>query len=354
MKQTLNRLAAGQTLSEAQAVHAFDQIMTGHATPAQVGAMLALIQQRGPTADELLGGASVMRQHATPVTVPQGLRVIDTCGTGGDHAQTFNISTAGAIIAAAAGRPHNVAVAKHGNRSVTSKSGSSQVLEALGVKLNVSGPTLTRCLDDAGLCFCFAPAHHPAMKHVAPVRQELGFRTIFNLLGPLTNPAGAKRQVIGVFEPGLTELFAQVLNRLGSEHVMVVHGQMLADDGGHETVGLDELSTGGPSRVSHLQGGQVRTYQIDPASVKLPTATLASLRVDSVAASAGVIREVFAGKPGPARDIVCLNAAAALVVADLAVDLQTGVELAAQAIDSRAAAGVLDRLAQITQSDETP
>lgn len=347
MKHLLAHLVSGRALSVDQAVEAFELIMTGQATPAQVGALLAMVQLRGPHVDEITGAARVMRAHASAVRVPAGLAVIDTCGTGGDLSHTFNISTAAALVAAGAGRARGVAVAKHGNRSVTSRSGSSQVLEALGVKLTVKPETLTDCLDRAGICFCFAPAHHPAVKHAAGPRQELGFRTLFNILGPLTNPAGAKRQVMGVFDPALTEPLATVLQRNGSEQAMVVHGQM--PDG----TGLDEITTTGPTRVSHLRGGKVETYTLDAASLGLPRAEAGALRVDSPEASAAVIRRVLAAEPGPASDIVCLNAAAALVVADLAPDLAHGLVLAREAIARGAAAKALETLVAITRADPT-
>ncbi|MEE9213157.1 MAG: anthranilate phosphoribosyltransferase [Phycisphaeraceae bacterium] len=353
MKHLLAQLAGGQPLSTEQAVEAFELIMTGRSTPAQTAALLGLVQLRGPTVDEIAGAATVMRRKARPVKVPPGLTAIDIVGTGGDYAQTFNISTAAALVAAAAARSHGVAVAKHGNRSVTSKSGSSQVLEALGVKIHVKDDTLTRCLDQAGLCFCFAPAHHPAMKYAAPVRAELGFRTIFNILGPLTNPAGARRQVIGVFSAELTETIATVLSRLGCDHAMVVHGTLPGVDtaGGG---GLDELSTCGPNQVSHVRGDIVRSEQLDPAALDLPYAHPGSLRVDSPDASAAIIRSILDGQRGPPRDIVCLNAAAALVVADLVKDLAGGLEMAGDVIDSGAAKDVLTKLVTLTQADPTP
>lgn len=360
MKSILARVADGWSLGREQANDVFEQIMTGQATAAQIGALLAMIQLRGPTTDELIGAAQVMRSKANPVTVPDGLEVIDTCGTGGDHSGTFNISTAAAIVAAGASRPRGVAVAKHGNRSVTSRSGSSQVLEALGVHLQVTPQTLTRCLDEAGLCFCFAPAHHPAMKYAVPVRQELGFRTIFNLLGPLTNPAGAKRQVIGVFSPDWTEPIAEVLQTLGAEHAMVVHGhharpQEMASHTTAKQTGLDELTITGKTRVSHLRRGKIHTYNINPVSLGLTTCSPEVLVADGPQASAQMIRSVLQGKTGSARDVVCLNAAAALVVADLANGLEQGLALSYQSVDSGAAAGALDRLIHITQDDrESP
>ena len=348
MKQLLAQLAVSRPLSTEQAIEAFDCIMSGESTPAQTGALLAMIQLRGPTIDEIVGAATVMRGRASAVRVPDGITVIDTCGTGGDHAKTFNISTASALVAAAAARPHGVAVAKHGNRAVTSKSGSSQVLEALGVNLSVDSGTLTRCLEEVGLCFCFAPAHHPAMKYAAPVRSDLGFRTLFNILGPLTNPAGARRQLIGVFSPDLTELLATVLNRLGCDHAMVVHGTFPERFGGG---GIDELSTCGPNNVSHVRDENIHNEIFDPAALNLPCVDPDSLRVDSAQASAEVIRSVLAGELGPARDIVTLNAAAALVVAGLAIDLAEGLQLASEAIDCSAAKTLLKNLVEVTQAD---
>ncbi len=354
LKEILDWLVSGNSLSVEQAVDAFEQIMSGEVTPSQIGAMLALIQQRGPTDEELLGAARLMRSQCWRVNVPEGLIVIDTCGTGGDHTQTFNISTAAAIVAAGAGREHGIAIAKHGNRAVTSKSGSSDALAALGVKVKVAGSTLTQCLEHAGLCFCFAPAHHPAMKHVAQVRQELGFRTLFNLVGPLTNPAGAQRQVVGVFSPDLTEQLVRVLQGLEAKHVMVVHGRLYEQMGGGGAGGLDELTTSGVNRISQLRDGQIQTYEVDPAELGLAIGHPAALRAHNPESSAGIIRTVLEGEHGPARDIVCLNAAAALVVADVVEDLADGLKLAAEAIDSKAAAKVLAQLVRYTQADPTP
>lgn len=348
MKETLALLLEGKPLSVAQAAAAVDRIMSGNAASIQIGAVLAMIEMRGASVDELTGAAQAMRRKATPVNVPEGLTAIDIVGTGGDHGGTFNISTAAAIVAAAAARPHNCVVAKHGNRSVTSNSGASEVLAELGVQLFVKPETLTQCLDQIGLCFCYAPAHHPAMKHVAPVRAELKIRTIFNLLGPLTNPAGAARQVMGVHTAALTETMAQVLKNLGSEHVMVVHG--LLGDGR----GLDELITFGTSQVSELNQGRVQTYQLTPGELGFSGGTLEALQVDSPQASAAVIRDILAGGKGPQRDAVCLNAAAGLLVADIATDMRQGLEQAAQAIDSGAAAATLEQLVRITKSDPTP
>jgi anthranilate phosphoribosyltransferase len=346
MKHLLHHLLTGQSLSVEQTIEAYEAIMTGNASPAQVGALLGMMQMRGPSVDELAGAAKVMRAKAHRVTVPPGLKVIDTCGTGGDHAMTFNISTAAALVTAAAGRPFHAAVAKHGSRAVTSQSGSSQVLVELGVTLEASPQALTRSLDEAGICFCFAPAHHPAMKHALPIRQELGIRTIFNLLGPLTNPAGVKRQLIGVFAPQWTEPVAQVLKQLGSEHAMVVCG-LLPRKG--DTQGrLDEISTGGLTQVTHLKDGRLHTFELDATTYGLATARYEDFIVQTPADSAAVIRDILAGAVGRARDIVCLNAAAALVVADVAADLATGLTMAQQAIDSGAAKKTLEALVRLS------
>jgi anthranilate phosphoribosyltransferase len=349
LQPLLAELARGRTLDADQANAAFQVVMSGRATEAQIGALLAAMQVRpgGPTVDEIAGAARAMRDHAMKVDVPDGIEVIDTCGTGGDHAGTFNISTAAALIAAGAG----AVVAKHGNRSVTSRSGSSQVLEALGVNLQPDRSVLTRCLADARICFCFGPAHHPAMKYAIGPRKELGFRTIFNLLGPLTNPAGARRQVMGVYEDTLTEPIARVLRKLGSVHAMVVHGKSLAaPDHTHGGMGLDEITTTGPTRMTVLRDGQIETSELHPGDLGLEAASVTQLRCDGVDASARMIRAILDGAPGPARDIAALNAAAALVVAELADDLPAGIALAQQAIDSGQAGTALDQLVRITQN----
>lgn len=355
MKEYLAQLVTGQQLTAEQATGAFQAIMSGESTPAQTAAMLAMIQQRGPSIDEIVGAATVMREKVVRVAVPPGLSVIDTCGTGGDHAGTFNISTAAALVAAGAARPHGVAVAKHGNRPVTSSSGSSSVLESLGVKLNVASETLTRCLEHAGLCFCFAPNHHPAMKYAVGPRQELGFRTMFNLLGPLTNPAGAERQVIGVYEDRLTQTLANVLRRLGAVHAMVVHGKTYAaPDVTQGGFGLDEITTTGPTCMTVLKDGQIETTELHPADLGLQSASVGELRCAGPESSADIVRRILRGESGPTRDIVRLNAAAALVVADVAPDLTAGLDMAAEAIDNGSAQKALERLVEITAEDPTP
>lgn len=347
MKPLLAQLVDGRSLSTDQAVEAFDLIMSGQASRPQTAALLALIQQRGATVDEIVGAATVMRRMATAVTAPAGLTLVDTCGAGGTGSRFFNISTAAALVGAAAGRPHGVAVAKHGNRAITSRSGSSQVLESLGVKLAVAGPTLTRCLDEAGFCFCFAPAHHPAMKHAVPVRRDLGIATIFNILGPLTNPAGARRQLMGAptFEVGAQ--MADALLRLDATRAMIVHSVL--PDGR----GLGELTTFGPARVTELNHGMIKSYKIDPATLDLPFAMPDAVTIDGPDESAAMIGSVLSGEHGPARDIVCLNAAAALVVAEAAKDMAQGLEMAVEAIDRGAARNTLNLLVKITQADQT-
>jgi anthranilate phosphoribosyltransferase len=349
MQQLLHQLSTGEPLNAEQAQQAFEMVMRGEATQAQTAALLSLIASRGPTVDELVGAARAMRRHALHVQATDGLTVVDTCGTGGDHAGTFNVSTAAAIVTAAAGREHNVVVAKHGNRSISSNSGSSQLLETLGVKLAVSTETLEKCLSEVGLCFCYAPAHHPAMKHAAPVRQELGFRTIFNLLGPLTNPAGASRQLIGVYSAAMTEPLAQALRQLGAERVMVVHGQMPDPDGVHID-GLDELSTCGNSHVSEVGANGVHSYELEPQQFDLAYSHPSALQANGPEASARLVQTVLQGQHGPARDIVAYNAAAALTVAGLANDMHEGLDRAFAAIDTGRAQNVVNELAKVTQN----
>ena len=338
LRETLRLLAEGRTLSEAQAWQAFETVMAGHATEAQIGSLLTALALRpaGASVEEITGAARAMRNHAMRIDIPPGVEVVDTCGTGGDRSGTFNISTAAALIAAGAG----VYVAKHGNRSVTGI-GSSQVLEALGVRLDCSRETIAASLAEARICFCYAPAHHPAMKHAAGPRQQLGFRTIFNLLGPLTNPAGATRQVIGVYSPQLTDVIAHVLLKLGTRYAMVVHGLL-------EGMGIDELTTTGPTHISVARDGRVTTVEITPEELGLRRVELDELRVSTVQESARVIRELLAGEEGPARDIAALNAAAALVVGGYADDLADGLDKARASIETGAAKAALDQLVHIT------
>ena len=325
-------LAAGRSLTLEQAREAFDIMMSGDATPAQVGALLMGLRVRGETVDELTGGALAMRDKMLKVQAPEG--AIDTCGTGGDASGTYNISTAAALVVAACGVP----VAKHGNRALSSRAGSADVLKALGVNVDADLALVERSMREAGIGFMMAPRHHGAMRHVAGARVELGTRTIFNLLGPLANPATARRQIMGVFAREWLEPLARVLGRLGSERAWVVHG---AD-------GLDELSTTGASEVAELAEGEVRTFQIAPEDAGLPRARLEDLLGGEADSNAAALRTVLDGMPGPYRDIVLLNSAAALVVADRAADIRDGVALSARAIDGGAAKAVLQRLVTIT------
>lgn len=331
-KQFVAKAASGEPLSETESAQAFDIMMSGDATPAQIGAFLIGLRVRGETVAEITGAARTMRAKATSVEAPDD--AIDTCGTGGDAKGTYNISTCAAFVVAGAGVP----VAKHGNRSVSSKSGSADVLEGLGVNLDVTPETVSRCIKDAGVGFMFAPAHHAAMRHVGPVRAELGTRTIFNLLGPLSNPAGTKRQVIGVFSREWIVPLAQVAGQLGAEHVWVVHG----------SDGLDELTTTGPTFVAELKDGSVDAFEVLPGDAGLPTATPEALLGGDAAENAAAIGELLAGNPSPFRDIVILNAAAALIVAGKAATLSEGAEQAASSIDGGAAAESLAKLVALT------
>jgi anthranilate phosphoribosyltransferase len=338
LREILLKLCAREDLTRDEARDAFAHLMSGQATEAQIGGLLVGLAAKGTTVDELVGAAQVMREKAVPVDCDSGGQVVlDTCGTGGDVRGTFNISTAAAIIAAAAG----VKVVKHGNRSASGKSGSADVLEKLGLRLELSGPQMQRCLSEANICFAFARNHHPAMKHVAAARSSLGIPTIFNLLGPLTNPARAKHQLLGVFAAELTDRLAAVLRELGSERAWVVH----ADDG------LDEISTLGPTRISELRDGRVTTWHLDAKSLGLPYARLSDLRIETSDAAADALRGIFRGERGPRRDIAVLNAAAALVVAGASPDLPHALALASDAIDSGSADWTLRTLIACSTTD---
>jgi anthranilate phosphoribosyltransferase len=331
MREILLKLSRREDLTRDEAREAFELIMSGQASEAQVGGLLVGLASKGSTVEELIGAATVMREKAIGVACsPEDGVVLDTCGTGGDVKGTFNISTAAAIIAAACG----VRVVKHGNRSASSKSGSADVLEKLGVKLELSPQQMERCVDRANICFAFARSHHPAMKHVAPARTSLGIPTIFNLLGPLTNPGKAKHQLLGVFAAELTDRLATVLAGLGSTRAWVVHA----------LDGLDEVSTMGPTRVSELRDGRVHSRTIDPAELGLPYARLSDLQVHSVEEAADALRRIFAGEKGPHYDIAALNAAAALVVAERATDLKQGLSLSRQALNQGNAKATLAAL----------
>ena len=336
LKAALEQLLAGQNLSADQMESVMHKLMSGKATPAQIGAILTALRMKGESIDEITAAVQVMRSLATPVHLVDKSKLVDTCGTGGDGANTFNISTASAFVVAAAGG----VVAKHGNRSISSKSGSADVLEAAGVELSLTPEQVAECIDDTGVGFMFAQAHHSAMKHVIGARRELGVRTIFNLLGPLTNPAGAPFQVVGVYDKALTVLFAKVLQRLGSKHVMVVH----AEDG------LDEISIASKTHVAELKNGEVTEWQIDPSEYDMDHANLEDLSVDSAQDSMNIIRAVFANNDSAAKDIVCLNAGASMYVAGLAQSYAEGVCLARKVIADGLAQAKFNQFIAKTQS----
>jgi anthranilate phosphoribosyltransferase len=322
MQSAIRSVTERRDLSEDEMLDVMRLIMTGAATPAQIGGFLIGLRMKGETVEEITAAARVMRELATPVPVAVE-HLVDTCGTGGDGASTFNISTASAIVTAAAG----ARVAKHGNRSVSSSCGSADVLEAAGVNLELDADQVAQCVEKIGVGFLFAPRHHGAMKYAIGPRKEMGVRTLFNLLGPLTNPAGAPNQVLGVFSADWLEPLAQVLGKLGSRHVMVVH----AEDG------LDEISIGSSTRVAELKDGAVSCYSISPERFGMNTGSVADLGVADAAASLAMIRAVFDDTPGPARDIVLLNAGAAIYVAGVADSLEEGIEAARRAVASGAA-----------------
>jgi anthranilate phosphoribosyltransferase len=336
LRDILLKLCRREDLSRAEARAAFAHVMSGEATESQIGGLLVGLAAKGSTVDELVGAATVMREKAVPIACERNDTILDTCGTGGDVKGTFNISTTAALIAAAVG----VKVVKHGNRSASGKWGSADVLEKLGLKLELPPEKLSQCLSEANICFAFARSHHPAMKHVAAARSSLGIPTLFNVLGPLTNPARAKHQLLGVFAPELTERLATVLGILGSDRAWVVH----ADDG------LDEISTMGPTRVSELKDGKVSTWALDPRDVGIPLGRLSDLQVGSAVEAELAIRSVLGGKQGPKRDIAVLNAAAGLCIAEKASTLAHGITLAETAIDGGAAKNTLDRIVAISVS----
>lgn len=329
-KDVLQQLLNRQDLAHEQMLDIMRQVMQGALTPAQIAGLLIGLRMKGETVEEISAAAQVMRELSTKVDIKDTAHLVDTCGTGGDGIQTFNVSTVSAFVAAAAG----ARVAKHGGRSVSSTCGSADVLEALGVSVNLSPQQVAEAVDRIGIGFMFAPNHHSAMKHAAPVRRELGVRTLFNLLGPMTNPAGAKRQVMGVFHKDLTGLLARVLQRLGSEHVMVVHG---AD-------GMDEISFTGDTYVAELKDGEVREYVLNPARFGMAVQEVQAIRIKDAAESKAMVLEVLAGRTGPARDIVLLNAGAAIYVSGVADSIEAGVAKAAAVIDSGAAMKKLDQL----------
>lgn len=311
------------------------QIMSGEMSPTLIAAIITGLRVKKETVGEIAAAAQVMREFSTKVQVADHAHLLDTCGTGGDSAQTYNISTAAAFVAAAAGAK----VAKHGGRSVSSKSGSADVLEGLGVNLALTPEQVAQCIDQIGVGFMFAPSHHSAMKHAAPVRRELGVRTIFNILGPLTNPAGAKNQVMGVFHPDLVGIQARVLHRLGSRHVMVVYG----------IEGLDEISISGDTMVGELKNGEVREYTIHPRQFGMQTSDIAGIRVHDAVQAKDMLLSVLANQPGPARDILALNAGAAIYTAGLAESHESGVKKALTVIASGTAKAKLEQFVAFTQ-----
>lgn len=331
----LGRLAAGEDLTLEDTTAAVDGIMRGRWAENQIALFLTSLSAKGETVDEVAGAAAAMRRHMTPISTSRR-DIIDTCGTGGNSSCTFNISTAAALVTAAAGVP----VAKHGNRRVTSRSGSADVLAQLGLNIAAGLEQVAACLNELGICFCFAPLFHAAMKHVAPVRQKLGVPTVFNLLGPLTNPAGASFQLVGVGRSELRPLLAAALARLGTRRAMVVHG----DDG------LGEITLAGPTRVTEVHGDALRDFTWTPGDFGLKSSLLDGIRIDGPEASAAMIRSVLGGRPGPAREIVVLNAAAALVVAGRSEQPVEAAHLAAEAIDSGAARDLLARLVERSNS----
>ncbi|HEX6349048.1 MAG TPA: anthranilate phosphoribosyltransferase [Candidatus Dormibacteraeota bacterium] len=334
MIEQISKLVRGESLSEAEAAAAMETIMSGDATPAQIAGFVVALRIKGETADELTGLARAARANATPIDAGDGL--LDTCGTGGDGTGTFNISTLAGIVAAAAGGR----VAKHGNRAASSVCGSADVLEALGVRIDLGPEGVARCIREAGIGFLFAPVFHPSFRYATGPRRELGVRTVFNILGPLCNPAGASRQALGVADGALAATMAEVLARLGVERALVFHGQD----------GMDELSTTGPSRVIEVSDGGRREYALDPVELGLARASAVEVRGGDAPRNAAIAADVLAGAPGPRRDIVLLNAAAALRVAGLAGDWRDGLALAAETIDSGKAAATLERWVAVSQA----
>lgn len=332
LKTLIQKVSTGATLSQDEIRSALEIMTDGHATQAQMGAFLMALRVRGETVDEIAGAARMMRSRMNRVEAPAD--AVDIVGTGGDGHGTYNVSTCASLVAAGAG----LKIAKHGNRSVSSISGASDVLSALGVKLDVPPNRISEAIAEAGVGFMWAPMHHPAMKHWAPVRAELGIRTLFNLLGPISNPAGVRRQIVGVFSWQWVEPIAHVLASLGADHVWVVHG--------HD--GLDELTTTGATDVAELKDGKVRVFEVTPADAGLAPAKLSDLKGGDAQRNAAAIRAVLAGEHGPFRDIVLLNAGAALVVGGKASDLPEAVAIAARAIDSGAARRALERLIAVT------
>ncbi len=333
MKKYLEKIVESRDLTQPEMAEAFDSIMSGEATQAQIGAFITALRMKGETVGEIAGGAESMRRHAVFIDAA-GLSVVDTCGTGGDSCDTFNVSTTAAFVVAGAGVP----VAKHGNRAISSKCGSADLLAEMGVNLDVMPEVVEDCIRDAGIGFLFAPRLHPAMKYAMGPRKELGIRTIFNMLGPLTNPAGAKGQILGVFSPKLTELFADVLRLLGSKRAIVAHGKD----------GMDEITTTTRTRISELSDGKVATYEFDPVELMVDYAEPGQLAGGDCSHNAVITREVLGGKTGPCRDIVCINAAGGIVAGGKAANLKEGFKLAQSSIDSGNAQKALEGLVAVT------
>lgn len=334
IKEAINMLVGGISLSEAEMSDCMTEIMEGRATDAQIAAFLTALRIKGETVEEITGAARVMRQKATRIKAPEG--TLDTCGTGGDMAGTFNISTTTAFVVAACGIP----VAKHGNRSVSSRSGSADVLEALGIKIDLPPEKVERCLFETGFGFLFAPLFHPAMKYAIGPRREMGIRTIFNILGPLTNPAGAKKQILGVFSDRLTEPLCRVLGNLGAQDAMVVHGED----------GLDEITISDGTRVSRLVGGRVENYMISPEDFGLERADVKALAGGDKEENARITMSILKGDRGPKRDVILMNAAAAIVVAGRTDSFREAKEIVAEAIDSGRALNKLQEVRRFTES----
>ena len=334
LRDAIETLLRHKDLTAAQAEGVMSTVMSGGATPAQIAGFLVALAMKGVRPQELVGLARTMRAHAVRLLAPRAA-CMDTCGTGGDRSHTFNVSSLAAIVLAGCG----IEVAKHGNRSVSSRCGSADLFEALGVRVDAEPATVARCLDEAGIGFFFAPTFHPSMRHAGPVRRELAVPTAFNLLGPLTNPAGARRQVVGVPRPELADLVAQALNALGTEHAWVVHG----------APGLDEVSTAGPTKVCEVRDGAVSAFFLSPADFGLPETSLDGLRVEGLDESVAVARAVLDGRHGPARDFVLANAAAGLRVTGRVATLDEGVAVAAAAIDEGRARDALETMARVSQ-----
>jgi anthranilate phosphoribosyltransferase len=335
IKEAISKVVAGEDLSEAEMHAVMAEVMGGLATPAQIAAFLTALRLKGETIAEITGAAKVMREKAFKIDAGPGV-VVDTCGTGGDASMTFNISTTAAFVAAATG----LKVAKHGNRSVSSRCGSADVLSALGVNIEAEAGLVEECLHKIGIGFLFAPMLHNAMRHAAPVRREIGIRTIFNVLGPLTNPAGAKRQLIGVYAPELTDLLAKALSNLGSVHAFVVRGED----------GLDEITLTTSTRITELKDGFVKTYHIEPDDMGFKPCSIDDLKGGDAKENAAITRDVLEGQAGPKRDVVLANAGAVITAGGLANDLREGVAIARGAIDSGAALEKLEALVEMTNA----